>query len=340
VLRLLPVGVVVIDRSYRIVTISGSARRLLGVRELGVDQDFLHTVRGLPYARVRATIDAVFRDKTAMTLSELEMDPSTGGDGRYLLLTAVPMQVELGMPDLAVLSVTDVTDQVQTRRRLEAVQAEQAQLVDELSATNKRLGDLNKELQDANEELQAANEELMLTQEELQASNEEFEATNEELQATNEELETNNEELQATNEELEATNDELSARTQEIHHIMKALEVEQARLERVVEMAPYGIVVLRGPHLDVESFNAEFAHLFVSGEAKGRPFDDVFDGTSHRELLGACWDAVRKDEICTVSPAGADGQTSYAVVPTHDASSNVDGLVVYARAARGSAASE
>src|SRR5262245_25174773 len=206
------------------------------------------------------------------------------------------MQVEPGAADLAVITAVDTTEAVQVKRRLEAVQREQAQLVGELSTANKRFSDLNKELQDANEELQAANEELMLTQEELQASNEEFEATNEELQATNEELETNNEELQATNEELEATNEELRARTQELFHLTRTLEAEQARLGRVVDMAPVGIVVLRGQELEVESFNATASQLFDLGEARQRPLDEVLRGAEMDGLLAACRDAFRKDE--------------------------------------------
>ena len=211
-MRFLPSGVVVVDRSYRIVTVNGIARRLLGIREIGTDQDFLHSARGLPYSTVRSALDNVFRERNSTTLPEVEVALGPGGDGRYLCLDIVPMQLEGVVPDMVVIGVSDVTDQVHTRRQLESIQGDQKQLLDELGAVNHRLNNMNKELQDANEELQAANEELMLTQEELQATNEEFEATNEELQATNEELETNNEELQATNEELETTNDELIAR--------------------------------------------------------------------------------------------------------------------------------
>src|SRR6266699_2654856 len=211
-LRFLPIGVVVIDRSYHVLSANGAARRLLGLRDISNEQDFLHAVLGIPYPEVRTAIDAVFREKDTVNLSEVDLAISMGGNGLFVALSIALMQVEAGAPDLAAISVTDVTEQVQTRRRLEAIQVEQTQLMSELSIANKRLNDVNKELMDANEELQVGNEELVLTQEELQASIEEFETTNEELQATNEELETNNEELQATNEELETTNDELRAR--------------------------------------------------------------------------------------------------------------------------------
>lgn len=229
-LRFLPVGIVVIDRSYHVATANGSARRLLGLRDLTGEQDFLHAVRGIPYTTIRAAIDGVFRERNAITLPEIELDLSAGGNGRFITISIALMQMEAGLPDLAVLSVTDVTEQVQTRRQLEAVQLEQAQLMHELSGANKRLNDVNKELLDANEELQVAKEELVLTHEELQATVEEFETTNEELLATNEELENNYEELLATNEELETTNEELRARTTESQDLNALLQNEQVRL--------------------------------------------------------------------------------------------------------------
>src|ERR1041385_5754994 len=47
-LRYTNVAIVIIDRMYRIVSINAAARRLLGVRHIAYDQDFLHTVRGMP----------------------------------------------------------------------------------------------------------------------------------------------------------------------------------------------------------------------------------------------------------------------------------------------------
>src|SRR6266508_2619157 len=168
VLRFVPIGVVVIDRAYRIVTINSVARRYLGIRDAGHEQDFLHSVRGLPYAQVRNTIDSVFRERSTVTLPEIELDPAAGGNGRLLMFTIALLQPEAGMPEMALVSVSDGTEQLQTRRRLEAVQAEQKQLVDELSAANRRLTDMNQELQDANEELETTNEELTARSTELQ----------------------------------------------------------------------------------------------------------------------------------------------------------------------------
>ncbi|MDQ2714820.1 MAG: hypothetical protein M3Z08_07940 [Chloroflexota bacterium] len=226
-LRFLPMGIVIIDHSYRIVIANGSARCLLGLRDLNSEQDFLHAVRGIPYPQVRNAIDAVFRERGTITLPDVEFETPPGGSGRVVSLSITLMQLEAGTPDLATISVIDVTEQIQIRRQLEAVQSEQSQLMHELSGANKRLNDMNKELLDTNEELQVANEELVLTHEELQATVEEFETTNEELQAANEELETNNEELQAANEELETTNEELRARTAELQELNTICESER-----------------------------------------------------------------------------------------------------------------
>src|SRR5262249_32266291 len=104
-LRYLPLGVAGSDRAYRILTRNGAARRLLGIRDGAIDQDFLHSVRGLPYSQVRAAIDLVFREHTTSMLPELEMEPGVGGNARYLTLTIMPMQIEPGGPDMAMVSV-------------------------------------------------------------------------------------------------------------------------------------------------------------------------------------------------------------------------------------------
>src|SRR5215470_9823689 len=247
IFRFLPIGLVVIDRNYRILTANGVARRLLSFRDLAHDQDFLHTVRGLPYAEMRAAIDSVFREGVAESLTELAVEVVKSSGERYLNLNIAPMQIEVGQADLAVITVEDVTEPVQTRRRLETSQQERKQLLEELGSANSLMGDLNKELQDTNEQLQAANEEMMLAQEELQATNEELEATNEELQATNEELETNNEEPQATNEELEMTNEELTVRTTEMLESAKSLADERARMAEIAEFFSLASHELRTP---------------------------------------------------------------------------------------------
>jgi two-component system CheB/CheR fusion protein len=338
VLRHLPFGVVVIDRNYRILSVNGNARRVLGIRDIANDQDFLHAVHGLPYAQVRNAIDTAFRERSPVTLGEIELDAVTGGDGRFINLSVMLIHAESGSPELAVVCVSDASEFVKTRRRLEDMQAEQEKLVNDLGTTNKRLNELNKELQDANEELQAANEELMLTQEELQATNEEFEATNEELQATNEELETNNEELQATNEELQTTNDELSARTNELQETTRQLTDERMRLSEIVERSPYYILLLKGPGLLVETYNPRYSLLFEGRDGIGHPFDEIFSGPEMSEFVRLVREAYRQDQSKRTSrmrfriPTDRGEQVDHFIhniMPVHDSTGKVDGVVIY-----------
>lgn len=343
-LRFLPIGVVVIDRNYHVLTANSAARRLLGLRDMITDQDFLHAVHGIPYSVTRTAIDAVFRERNAVTLSEVELEVVSGGNGRFLSLSMALMQLEVNAPEFAAISVSDVTDQVQTRRQLEAAQSEQGQLMNELGTTNKRLSYVNKELMDANEELQVANEELMLTHEELQASIEEFETTNEELQATNEELETNNEELQATNEELETTNDELRARTNELQEVASTLDSERVRLAEIVELAPFYIVVLRGPNLIVEAFNPNYAHMLEGRTAQGQPVDEVmelfWEAQTGMTLIQQAREVYQRDEVRTLPHTFTtlyqqqgeheESYFIYTIVPSHDIHRRVNGVIIYA----------
>jgi len=336
ILRYTNVAVVIIDRLYRIMTINAQARRLLGIHDMAYDQDFLHTVRGLPYQEVRRAIDTAFREHATITVSELELDDAIEGTGRFVSLTITIMQVEPNAPELAVLTVIDATEQVQGKRRLETVQREQSELVGELSASNKRFSAMNKELQDANEELQAANEELMLTQEELQATNEEFEATNEELQATNEELETNNEELQATNEELQTTNDELTARTLELQELMKQYRLDQLQLAHLLERFPHFVMVLRGDDLTIQTLSPSYQQLLGERKPAGLPVSDVFSGNDLDQFNKLLRKAVREKQsvrtppINAIIPGADDSPFIHTIVPILDeAGTNIDRLFIY-----------
>ena len=206
------------------------------------------------------------------------------------------------------------------------MQREQADLVGELSAANKRFAEMNKELQDANEELQAANEELMLTQEELQATNEEFEATNEELQATNEELETNNEELQATNEELQTTNDELAARTMELHHLAKANTEEQFQLSELLERFPYYVMVVSADDLTIQAVNPGYVLLLGKRDVVGLPVTEFFSGRELHKLTDTLREVAQHGKPVTTPPMSvrateyggkAEDRFVHSVVPIH-----------------------
>ncbi|HYW71917.1 MAG TPA: CheR family methyltransferase [Pyrinomonadaceae bacterium] len=332
--RYLPIGIVVIDRGYRIVTINAAARRLLSIRDITTEQDFLHNARGLPYGQVREAIDAAFTDHSTGSLTDIEADT---GSGRFLSLTIMPAHIDDNSKPLAVVTVTDVTESVVTKRRLEDVQNEQAKILEELGSTNKRLTSINIELQEANEELQSANEELMLTQEELQATNEEFEATNEELQATNEELETNNEELQATNEELQTTNDELTARSNELQETARELETARSRLDTIVQQFPYLVMTVKGPKLEIDAFNARYGLIFGDRNPNGTPIEKVFLGEGVGELLKAAKDSLSNNTTVTTPRVAAHiadesaigSEFVHTIVPLPSEDGKPEGVIIF-----------
>jgi len=332
--RYLPIGIAVIDRGYRIITVNAAARRYLSIRDLSAEQDFLHTARVLPYSDVRQAIDEAFTDHATAALTNLETD---GGTGRFLNLTIMPAQVDDGGVHLAVITVMDVTETVVTKRRLEDVQNEQARILEELGSTNRRLTSLNTELQEANEELQSANEELMLTQEELQATNEEFEATNEELQATNEELETNNEELQATNEELQTTNDELTARSQELQETARELNGVRDRLRYMVQQFPYYVMIARGAKLQIDAFSSRYALLFGDKNPKGTPIEKIFEGEGLEDLLRSVKSALSSNTTIYTEPMAAHvpnedplgSNFTHVIVPIPADDGKADGVIIF-----------
>jgi myosin heavy subunit len=242
-----------------------------------------------------------------------------------------------------VITAIDATDHIQTRRRLEAVQREHTDLVNELSATNKRLETVNKELQDANEELQAVNEELMLTQEELQATNEEFEATNEELHATNEELETNNEELHATNEELQTTNDELTARTIELQDLTQQHRIEQWELSTVLERFPHYAMVLNADDFTIHAVNSAYKQLLGARDVITLPLTEVFAGNDMEDFINALRQSVKKAEVINTAPfvASVRGMDSdalrfvHTIIPISDSTGGkINRLFVYSEGVR------
>ena len=344
-LRHVSVALVTIDRTYRILTINATARRLLGIRDLAYDQDFLHTVQGIHYQKIRNAIDTAFRERTTTTLPELELNHSPENSVRYVNLIVSNMPTEAGRPELAMISAVDVTEHVQLKKRLEGSQQEQAELVNQLSEANRRLSTLNKELQDANEELQATNEELMLTQEELQAANEEFEATNEELQATNEELETNNEELQATNEELQTTNDELTARTFELQDFSRQHKFEQLQLSALLERFPHYVMVVNAQTLIIETINPGYKQMLGDRDVIGLPISEVFSGKDLEHLLNVLRTAGRDGESVTTTPikanvaegiAPVESRFVHTVVPIGEvSSSDVSRLFIYSERVEG-----
>lgn len=341
VMRSLPMAITVIDRAYRILVTNVAARRLLGILESGPEQDFLNAVRGIPYDQVRTALDTTFRERTTLVLSGLELNPKMGGNGRFVSLTIALMPTAVELAEVAIINISDVTEQIQMKQQLDLIQMEQMRLTTELSTANGALNRRNEELLDANDKLHVSNEDLILTHEELQASLEEFETTNEELQASNEELETAHEESQASNEELQTMHQESNARNLELMELMETLVKEQVFLKEIVELAPFYIMVLRGLDLSVQVFNPRYVQLLHGEQVRGQPLAQVADlfwvmGT---QVVKLAYQAYQQDAVLTASRmltrlTDTEGKATEryldcTIVPSHDSSGKVYGLVIY-----------
>jgi len=285
-LNRLPVGLVVLDRRYDILAINDAARRLLSIHGVAVGEDFLHLLRHVPYAEVRAAIDAAFRDGEHTLTGEFGVEDVATGEPTYLQLTCYPQRGEGsgGVAGTVAVVVNEVTGTAEARKKVEArleeleAQFERVQLQNErLVETNRQLEDANRELTGLNAELQIVNEESLLTTEEAQAAMEEVETLNEELQATNEELETLNEELQATVEELNTTNDDLQARSNELQDLARSREEDQRAADeerrrlRAVLAGMNDAVLAVGSEGQILLSNDAFTEVFGDGEAGENP---------------------------------------------------------------------
>jgi two-component system CheB/CheR fusion protein len=273
VLQRLPIGVVVIDRSYDIESINGAARVLLGIHGAAIGKDLVHLVPRPVAEAYRTVIDAAFRGESADAAVSVPIATTGGTDVRWVHLAAKSSDDDpkAGGADVVTLLVDDVSAGVERVRELEeALARERAEReqVDEHSRqvadSNVRLLAANNELTIANAELHSTNEELLVANEEVQAATEEVETLNEELQATNEELETLNEELQATVEELNTTNDDLQARNLEILASTDPTDPAFRRLigaaRRIMESETAVAVV--GPDPDLDLANTSFRAIF------------------------------------------------------------------------------
>ncbi|MBV8344285.1 MAG: PAS domain-containing protein [Candidatus Eremiobacteraeota bacterium] len=254
-----PIGIVVVDRNYDIITINQAARALLGVHGQGIGEDLIH-LASLPSPELKAALDSAFRNEMPSRDGEIEVRDAATNETRFVQVTCYPDQTagKDGRVEGVFVLAVDVTEGAKWRRRIEAENQESRASLDRVNAQNSELLerqrvliDANSELTAANAELRSANEHLLIAAEEAEASAEEVETLNEEMQATSEELETLNEELQATVEELNTTNEELAARSNDLERLAKErqdqLESAQntlATLRAVITHTPLAVCLI------------------------------------------------------------------------------------------------
>jgi two-component system, chemotaxis family, CheB/CheR fusion protein len=277
ILARLPVGVIVVDRKYDVLTINSVARRLLGVYGPALGEDLIHQARHIPSHVLRAVVDAALQGEATTTVVDIEAKDTPTGELLKLEIQSYPETAHhADSPiDAATVVITDVStfDVARQERdaRLSEMEKDLGRLtarVEQLSRANKTLLEANEDLAAINAETRFVNEELLVDSEEIQTATEEVETLNEELQATNEELETLNEELQATVEELNTTNDDLQARSQELQDLAVSLEsqriqsdAERERIQAILNTMGDAVLVVDSdgePVLTNPAFRAMF----------------------------------------------------------------------------------
>jgi two-component system CheB/CheR fusion protein len=211
-----PFGVVVLDHSYCMLSWNRAAEQMLSISLMRAGQDFFHTVRGLPYAQVRTSIDTIFAEGGSLTVSPVELAFSAGGNGRILALTVTLLPAEVGGILHVVLYFNDISEQT----LLEQAHLKQAQIVEELMSTNTDLTAKNAQLVNTNQQLREASRAVLTAYEQLQEQLVEEQLTTEELMTVQEELQITLEEGEQIREELNQQCAEYSKQLAELQVIM------------------------------------------------------------------------------------------------------------------------
>ena len=315
VLQQLPIGIVSVTSRYDIEFINAAARRLLGIHEIGIGQDLLHSLAGISTALLRDCIDAALRTEQAQTIEETARTTGSG-ERRYLHISCAPERIlPANLVKNVMLTVTDISASVLRRLELEDACAQRdAELerarerVAHLSESNRKLQAANDKLAEAEQVQRTLNEQFATGQTEVQASAQELETYNEELQATNEQLETVNEELVATNQELQLTINDLEARFTDLTQQRAASEDTHVELAAVLSLLTDAVAIIdRTGHTLRTNLAYDALMLMTSGvlvplddaglpladdanplarSAQGQPFTAMFnlrlgDGSTH-----------------------------------------------------------
>jgi signal transduction histidine kinase len=110
----------------------------------------------------------------------------------------------------------------------------------------------------------------------------------------------------------------------------------------MVELAPFTVLVLRGPRLLVEAFTPHFAPTIEVGEVQNRSIDEIFDHfwQDGAPLVRLIHEVYSQNVTRTtarvlsrvVQQDGAQGEryVVYTLVPSHDATGRVSGVLIYA----------
>jgi len=334
----LPVGLVIVNRSYQIQFVNSSARRLLGIHRDALGEDLLHLVQNAPLRTLRNAITAAFLGETNVVPVQVGIAATAVTHLSDLEITCIPDRSERPTAEIesVILAILDTSRFLGEIRARDIEGEENRTLIAQLRSQAEQSSNAYAHLVETNEqlatlitELRGENEELLFSTESTEAAMEEVQMLNDEMQATNDELETLNEEFQATIEELNATNEAFRVRTVELQNLATSIdeqrrisEVNRDRLLAIFNGSPHALVVI-GSNGETTLTNPSYQAYFGVDDPP-----TWFDGAG--APLGGALDPIRRaaageeftEEIGASTLNGAPRQFTLQCTPIGDRDDN------------------
>ncbi|MDO1446538.1 PAS domain-containing protein [Rhodocytophaga aerolata] len=180
---------------------------------------------------------------------------------------------------------------------------------------------------------------------ELTSTNADLAFTNEELRSANEKLSTAQEELLQTHQQLERLTIELEERvvqrTKEANEAQELAQAQKDRLEQFFMQAPAAICVLDGPQMVFELVNPYFSELFSGRPLLGKPVLEAVAEIEQQPIYqilrktyqsGETYDG-KEVHIAFARKEGApleDRYFNFIYKPRLNSSGKVDGIMIFA----------
>lgn len=159
-----PISMAVLDGPEHVITVANQSMLAIWGRteDLVINKRLITVFPELEGQPFPAMLDGVFKTGQKVALSEIEVDIYTpaGPKHIYVDFSYDPLFNEAGQVESILVTVVEITDVVEARKRLEASEAEQQALNEEILAANEEMAATNEELFATNEELGNAQHDL------------------------------------------------------------------------------------------------------------------------------------------------------------------------------------
>jgi two-component system, chemotaxis family, CheB/CheR fusion protein len=315
----LPMGVIVVDRNYDILTINSAAYVLFDMHRPAVGKDLLHLAERVPTKPLRAAIDQTFEilgasettesstsaaASTSMVSVQLELEQSEPGERHLLQISCYPhlgttYTVDGGTKptvDSVVLFISEIPVAKSTPEAAGGVASSPGGVVVESegpppsapaeSARDETLQRLTQQVEMERarvRELRTATQELRDDNERLRRINEDLVVGQEEVQASSEETKTFNEEMQATNEELETLNEELEATVEELRTTNDDLAARAQEQRAFVDQKEAERQIVEQDRAQLEAIVSSIGDAVMAVDAKG---EQILANEAYRQIFG------------------------------------------------------